>query len=70
MQYKKEFDSVWLECILPYETVANEWEEGSRERFFFDMEQCDQETMLQTGYTNDALDKLEAYIFRNADELI
>ncbi len=67
---KEECIPISLECILPYETVANDWSEDSRDRFFFVMEHCDKETMLQTQFSLNALKKTESYIRKYADMII
>ena len=70
LRNKKEKPSILLECILPYETVSNDWNEELRDRFFHVMEQCDKETMLQTRYTTDYQERLESYIRQYADTVI
>ena len=67
LRLKKEVPCILLECVLPYETVANDWDEESRNRFFYVMEHCGQETMLQTKFTADAMEKLEAYLCLQTD---
>ena len=70
LSLKKEKPSILLECIMPYETVVIDWNEKLRNRFFLVMEQCDKETMLQTRYTTDYLERLEAYIRQYSDAVI
>lgn len=67
LRLQKEHPCIFLECVLPYETVANDWDEESRDRFFRVMEHCGRETLLQTKYTAAAMEQLEAYIRSHAD---
>ena len=52
---KEKYPQITLECAIPYERQAVRWPEALRNRYFSIAEQCDQETMLQTHYTQDCL---------------
>lgn len=43
--------------ILAWEERTNNWSEPDRDRFFAVMERCDGEIMLQTAYTEGALER-------------
>ncbi|MBQ7598453.1 MAG: hypothetical protein IJU56_07735 [Clostridia bacterium] len=64
---KETAPDLFIECVLAYETVANDWDEPLRDRFFSVMERCDKETMLQTQFTADSLNKMEEYLKKDAD---
>lgn len=43
--------------VLAWEERTNNWSEPDRDRFFAVMERCDEEIMLQTAYTEGALER-------------
>ena len=69
MQKKAADPSLWVECVLACETVANDWPEPLRDRFFAVMEQCDRETMLHTQPTPGCRNDVEHYLSQHAERL-
>ncbi len=55
IELKKRYPYVKLECVIPYEAIADEWPSAQREKYFTIMEGCDRETMLHTQHTGDSL---------------
>lgn len=63
-------DSLKLECVLPYEEQAAECTECERDRYFYIIEKCDKETLLQTAYTEDAEYNAYRYMVESADIIL
>ena len=57
LDLKKKYPQIMLECAIPYEGQAIQWSVEQRERYFGILEKCDEETMLQTRYTKDCMQK-------------
>jgi len=53
--------------ILAWEERTNNWSESDRDRFFAVMERCDEEIMLQTAYTEGALERQREYLLQNSE---
>lgn len=62
LDLKKKYPQVVLECAIPYEEQAAQWSPEQRERYFTIVEKCDKETMLQTRYTKDCMQKRNRYM--------
>lgn len=67
LDLKTDFPFITLECALPCETQAARWSERYRNRYFKIVEQCDKETLLQTHYTPDCMQKRNRYMVEHAD---
>lgn len=70
LEMKKKYSNVKLEAAIPCETQAVKWREKDRDRYFRLIEQCDIETLLQTKYTADCMQKRNEYMVDKADYLI
>ena len=66
----KQTYPITLECAIPCETQAARWTEDDRERWFSIVERCDKETMLQTRYTADCMQKRNRYMIDHSDYVI
>lgn len=64
LRVKKDYPSVRLKCVLPCETLADDWTEPQRDRFYDVMEHCDEELMLQGAYTSDCEKKCAKFLAR------
>ena len=53
--------------VLAWEERTNNWSEPDRDRFFAVMERCDGEIMLQTAYTEGALERQREYLLQNSE---
>lgn len=53
--------------ILAWEERTNNWSEPDRDRFFAVMERCDEEIMLQTAYTEGALERQREYLLQSSE---
>lgn len=53
--------------VLAWEERTNNWSEPDRDRFFAVMERCDEEIMLQTAYTEGALERQWEYLLQNSE---
>lgn len=69
LEFKQKY-RITLECAIPCETQAARWKENDRERWFSIVERCDQETMLQTRYTADCMQKRNRYMIDHSDYVI
>lgn len=69
LELKQEYP-ITLECAIPCETQAARWTEDDRERYFSIVEHCDKETMLQTRYTADCMQKRNRYMIDRSDYVI
>lgn len=58
---------LWLAGVLAWEERTNDWSESDRDRFFAVMERCDEEIMLQTTYTEGALERQREYLLQNSE---
>ena len=70
LELKKQYPQITLECAIPYERQAVRWPEALRNRYFSIAERCDQETMLQTHYTQDCLRNRNRYMVEHADMVL
>lgn len=70
LDLKKTYPGITLESAIPCETQANKWNAAMRERYYEIAAQCDKETMLQTKYTPDCMEKRNRYMVDNADYII
>jgi uncharacterized phage-like protein YoqJ len=61
---------VMLECALPYEEQAADWNESDRNRYFRIIESADKESILQTQYTSDCLLRRNEYMLNLSDYVI
>ncbi len=66
----KEEYGVSLECVIPFEEQAKDYSEADRDRYFYILEKCDKETLLQTRYTAEAEENLLRYMTEEADEIM
>ena len=62
LDLKAKYPHITLESAIPCETQATKWSEPLRDRYFKIAERCDKETMLQTQYTPDCMQKRNRYI--------
>ena len=63
-------DMYAAESAIPCETQAAKWNAAMRERYYGIAAQCDKETLLQTHYTPDCMDKRNRYMVDHADYII
>lgn len=70
LELKKTYPGITLECAIPCETQANKWKAALREQYYDIAAQCDKETMLQTKYTPDCMNKRNRYMVDHADYII
>lgn len=70
LDLKNTYPGITLESAIPCETQANKWNAAMRERYYEIAAQCDKETMLQTKYTPDCMEKRNRYMVDNADYII
>lgn len=62
LELKKSYPEITLECALPCETQAARWSIAQRERYYTIVSRCDVETLLQTSYTADCMQKRNRYM--------
>lgn len=67
LELKAFYPDITLEAAIPCETQASRWSEPLRDRYFRIAEKCDKETMLQTHYTPDCMQKRNRYMVKQAD---
>lgn len=67
---KSKYPGITLEAAIPCESQAEKWSEEHRDRYFDIISRCDKETLLQTRYTPDCMDKRNRYMVDHADVLI
>ena len=70
LDLKARYPSITLERAIPCETQAVKWSMAQRERYYDIAAQCDKETMLQSHYSPDCMDKRNRYMVDQADVLI
>lgn len=69
LRLKEEYP-VFLECVIPFEEQAKDFPEADRDRYFYILEKCDKETLLQTRYSSDTEEKRLRYMTEAVDEII
>ncbi len=62
IELKAYYPHITIECVLPYETQAENWRESQREKYYNILAECDKETMLQKQYTADCVTKSIMYM--------
>ena len=67
---KARYPSITLESAIPRETQAVKWSMAQRERYYDIAAQCDKETMLQSHYSPDCMDKRNRYMVDHAAFII
>lgn len=70
LDMKQTHPSVTLESAIPYENQPETWPEPLRDRYFDIAAHCDKESMLQTHYSLDCIDKLGQYMAEQSDLLV
>lgn len=70
LDLKKKYPKIVLECAIPYEGQAIQWSVEQRERYFSILEKCDEETMLQTRYTKDCMQKRNRYMVDHSTHVL
>jgi len=66
----QHYPHIILECAIPCETQAISWSEAQRNRYFYIIEHCDKETLLQFQYTNNCMQKRNEYMVKNSNYII
>ena len=54
---KASYPGITLESAIPCESQAAKWSEALRDRYFDIASKCDKETLIQTHYSPDCMDK-------------
>ena len=62
LDLKREYPIITLEFAIPCENQAEKWTVAQRERYFYIVEHCDKETLLQHHHTRDCEKKLKEYM--------
>ena len=70
LDLKACYPSITLESAIPCETQAVKWSAAQRERYYDIAAQCDKETMLQSHYSPDCMDKRNRYMVDHADFIV
>lgn len=70
LDLKVSYPGITLESAIPCETQAVKWTVSQRERYYGIAAQCDKETMLQSHYTPDCMDKRNRYMVDHADFIL
>lgn len=70
LHLKQTHPNITLESVIPYETQPQTWSEDLRDRYFDIAAHCDKESMLQTRYTQDCIEKLGQYMVEHSDLLV
>ena len=64
------YTNIMLECVIPYETVANNWPSDKREKHFLIMELRDKETMMNTQYETDSVANCNRHLVKQSQFVI
>lgn len=67
---EKEACPITLECAFAYEDQAALWPEADRNRYFFIVERCDKENLLQAHCTPDCFRNRNSYMVNHSDYVI
>lgn len=66
----EKYPEITLEAAIPCETQAERWLESQRDRYYSVISRCDTETLLQTAYTKDCMQRRNQYMAEQCDYLI
>lgn len=67
---KASYPGITLESAIPCENQAEKWSEEQRDRYFDIASKCDKETLLQSRYTPDCMERRNRYMVDHADYII
>lgn len=70
IELKTLYPYIKLECVIPYENLAENWSEEQRDRYFNIMSKNDIETLLQYHYSIDCNKVLIKYLMGNSQLLL
>jgi len=70
LDLKESYPRITLESAIPCETQAVKWTVSQRERYYDIAARCDKETMLQSHYTPDCMDRRNRYMVDHADFIL
>ena len=70
LELKNQYPQITLECAIPCENQSAKWNEPTRDRYFDIISRCDKETLLQTHYTPDCMQKRNQYMVDKTDYVI
>lgn len=70
LRLRDKYPQIMLECVIPFEEYVGEWAEPHRDRYFDIVARCDKETLLQTQYTPDCMQKHRQYMADAADRVM
>ena len=70
LDLKARYPNITLESAIPCETQAVKWSMAQRERYYDIAARCDKETMLQSRYSPDCMDKRNRYMVDHADYIL
>lgn len=70
LDLKTDYPVITLESAIPCETQAIKWTVAQREQYYEIAARRDNETMLQTHYTPDCMDKRNRYMVDHADIIL
>lgn len=67
---KAQHPQITLECAVPCENQAEKWREADRARYYNIIHRSDRETILQTQYTPDCMQRRNQYMVDHSDVVI
>ena len=67
---KEKYHQISVECAIPCKNQCVKWSKALRDRYFDIVSKCDKETLLQTHYSNDCMQKRNEYMVDNSDYII
>jgi uncharacterized phage-like protein YoqJ len=70
IELRDEHPGITLEAAIPCDTQSSGWSDSERERYYYLISQCDNETILQHEYTPDCMLNRNAYMIDNSSVLI
>lgn len=70
LDLKPRYAQLTLECVLPFETQAEHWEEWERDIYFRIVSACDTETMLQKHESRECRQRKNVYMIEHADVVL
>lgn len=70
LDLKALYPQVTLECVLPCETQAENWNEWERDNYYRIVSECDTETMLERHASKENRKKRDAYIVDHSDYIL
>ncbi len=70
LELKEDYPQLYIEAVLPYESLPAMWNETQRDKYYSIMQKIDKEILMQYHYTNDCIRRKNQYIINKSKFII